>query len=94
MSKRYYVAVIHKDPKSDYGISFPDFTCYSLGGSFEEAIRMGREALSLQVSAMIEAGEPIPDPTPPQAALSDPVFADGQAVLIGVEIPPLRQRAA
>ena len=44
-----YIAYLHKDKKSDYGVSFPDFPgCITAGTSLEEARRMAAEALSLQ----------------------------------------------
>ena len=33
-----YIAVVHKDPKSDFGVSFPDFPgCITAGSSIDEA---------------------------------------------------------
>ena len=56
-----YVAVIHKDADSDYGVSFPDFPgCISAGSSVDEARDMAREALALHVHGMQEDGEAIP----------------------------------
>ncbi len=41
-----YIAYLHKDKKSDYGVSFPDFPgCITAGTSLEEARRMAAEAL-------------------------------------------------
>ena len=42
-----YIAYLHKDRKSDYGVSFPDFPgCITAGSTLEEARRMAAEALS------------------------------------------------
>ncbi|MBV8450385.1 MAG: type II toxin-antitoxin system HicB family antitoxin [Hyphomicrobiales bacterium] len=44
---RHYIALIHKDRESDFGISFPDFPgCISAGSTLEEAASMAAEALS------------------------------------------------
>ena len=91
---RYYIAVIHKDPDSDYGISFPGFACISAGTSFEEVMRMGREALSLQIEEMLDAGETVPDPTPISDIMADPVYGDGEPVLIAVPFEDISQAAA
>jgi len=45
---------------------------------------MGREALQFQVERMLGVGEAIPEPSPAEAVMADPVFADGEAVLIPV----------
>ncbi len=42
-----YIAVIHKNPESDYGVSFPDFPgCVTVGSSLEEAKAMPRKPWS------------------------------------------------
>lgn len=59
-----YLAIIHKEPDSDYGVSFPDFPgCITAGSTLEEASEMGREALAFHVRGMIEDGE---EPLRPQ----------------------------
>ena len=64
MEKRIYYGIVHKDKDSDYGVSFPDFPgCVTAGVDMEESIRMADEALNGHVSAMIEDGDPIPDPS-------------------------------
>ena len=91
---RYYIGVIHKDPESDYGISFPGFACFSAGTTFEEVMRIGREALSLQIEEMFAAGETVPDPTDISDTMADPVYADGEPVLIAVPFEDLAEAAA
>ena len=62
---RHYIALIHKDRESDFGISFPDFPgCISAGSTLEEAASMAAEALSGHVALMAEGGLEIPEPTP------------------------------
>ncbi|MDY0882337.1 type II toxin-antitoxin system HicB family antitoxin [Dongia soli] len=59
----YYVALIHKEAGSDYGVMFPDFPgCISVGATYEEAISMGTEALALHVAGMIADGAAVPAP--------------------------------
>jgi predicted RNase H-like HicB family nuclease len=56
-----YIALIHKEPGSDYGVSFPDFPgCISAGKTLDEARAAAVEALALHIEGMIEDGETIP----------------------------------
>jgi len=59
-----YIAYLHKDRKSDFGVSFPDFPgCITAGRTLEEARRRAAEALSFHIAGMIEDGEKIPKPS-------------------------------
>jgi predicted RNase H-like HicB family nuclease len=59
-----YIAFLHKDSKSDYGVSFPDFPgCITAGKTFEEAHRNAVEALAMHIEGMREDGETIPKPS-------------------------------
>src|SRR6187402_2615575 len=41
-----YIALIHKDEDSDYGVSFPDFPgCVTAGRSMDAALALAEEAL-------------------------------------------------
>ena len=45
-----YIALIHKEPGSDYGVSFPDFPgCVTAGRTLDEAKREAFDALALQL---------------------------------------------
>jgi predicted RNase H-like HicB family nuclease len=78
-----YIGVVHKDPDSDFGVSFPDFPgCITAGRTLAEAKAMAEEALNLAIEEMDKAGEPIPAPSSLDAVLADPDFADGLAVLM------------
>ncbi|MDD3287943.1 MAG: type II toxin-antitoxin system HicB family antitoxin [Alphaproteobacteria bacterium] len=58
-----YIALIHKDEESDYGIMFPDFPgCVSVADTVEDAVLAGREALAFHVEGMRQDGESIPAP--------------------------------
>jgi len=59
-----YPIVIHKDKKSDYGVTVPDLPgCFSAGSTMDEAMAMAREAIELHIEGLIEEGMPIPDPS-------------------------------
>lgn len=81
-----YIALIHKDADSDYGVSFPDFPgCISAGSTLDEARAMGAEALAMHIEGLLEDGEAVPEPSSLEAIMRDPDNRDGVAVLIPVE---------
>jgi predicted RNase H-like HicB family nuclease len=83
-----YIAIIHKDPDSDFGVSFPDFPgCITAGRTLEEARDMAREALSGHIAVMRDGGDPVPDPSPLDTVMRDPEFRDGVAFLVAVDEP-------
>ena len=83
-----YIAVIHKDPDSDFGVSFPDFPgCITAGRTIEEAKAMALEALRGHIEEMQAAGETIPRASSFDQVMSNPDFSDGVAFLVAVEEP-------
>ena len=59
-----YIALIHKDSDSDFGVSFPDFPgCVTAGNTIDEAKDRAQEALSGHIETMIEFGEKVPAPS-------------------------------
>lgn len=82
---RNYIALIHKDEGSDYGVSFPDLPgVISAGSTLDEARRMGAEALAFHLEGLAAEGEAIPEPTSLEAIMADPENRDGVAVLVPV----------
>ena len=80
---RQYIGIVHKDPSSDFGVSFPDFPgCISAGETLAEAAALAQEALLGHIELMVEDGEPIPEPMTLEAALADPDFRDGVPILV------------
>jgi predicted RNase H-like HicB family nuclease len=78
-----YLALLRKQPESDYGVDFPDFPgCITAGKTLEDARRMASEALDLHIAGMIEDGESIPAPSKLDEIMCDPHHADAVAVLI------------
>jgi predicted RNase H-like HicB family nuclease len=87
-----YIALLHKDKGSDYGVSFPDFPgCVTAGRTLEEARRMAAEALAFHVEGMIEDGEPIPGPSPLDAIMKERENLDAAAFIVAV--PTATERA-
>ena len=82
-----YVGVIHKDKKSDYSISFPDFPgCVSAGKNQDELKTMAEEALLFHIEGMIEDGEKIPKPLALEQAQKH-AFAKNALAFLLVSIP-------
>lgn len=82
-----YVGIIHKEPDSDYGVSFPDFPgCVTAGIDLDDARAMAEEALAFHVEGMIEDGEPIPEPSSLEKVMLDPIAREGVAILVPLKI--------
>jgi len=82
-----YIAYLHKDRKSDFGVSFPDFPgCVTAGKTLDEARRMAVEALSLHIKGMMEDGEAIPEPSTLDALANDPAMKAAVAFLVNVDV--------
>jgi predicted RNase H-like HicB family nuclease len=78
-----YIAIIHKERDSDYGVSFPDFPgCISAGKDLDEARAMAQEALALHIEGMVEDGEAIPEPSSLENVMNDENNRSGVAVLV------------
>lgn len=83
MNVKSYIAYLHKDRGTDYGVSFPDFPgCITAGRTLEEAYRKAPEALSLHVAGMIEDGEKLPTPSTIEDVAHDPDAKGALAILV------------
>lgn len=80
---KQYLALIHKDRDSEYGVSFPDFPgCITAGKDLDEARANAVEALALHIEGMIEDKEAIPEPSSIEEVMADKENADGVVALI------------
>jgi predicted RNase H-like HicB family nuclease len=80
---RQYIALIHKDADSDYGVSFPDLPgCVTAGVDLDDARRMAEEALGLHLEGMEEDRDPIPEPSSLEAVMADRENQSGVAILV------------
>ena len=83
-----YIAYLHKDTASDYGVSFPDFPgCITAGKTLEEARRMASEALAMHIDGMIEDGEELPEPSTLDDLAKDPAMKKAVAFLVTLDTP-------
>ena len=87
-----YIAIVHKETKSDFGVSFPDFPgCITAGQNIDEAKDMAQDALSLHIRGMLEDGEQLPAPSKLEDIMADPNYADATAYLV-VSVPEAKPR--
>lgn len=81
-----YVALVHKDPGSAYGVTVPDVPgCFSAGETLDEALQNAVDAVLLHV----EGGD-LPAARDAEAIVADPSVRDllKDAVLASVEVDP------
>ncbi|MBL7180842.1 MAG: type II toxin-antitoxin system HicB family antitoxin [Pseudomonadota bacterium] len=87
-----YIAIVHKEAKSDFGVSFPDFPgCITAGKNIDEAKDMAQEALTLHIQGMLEDGEQLPDPSRLEEIMGDSDYANAIAYLV-VSVPDAKPR--
>jgi len=80
---RQYIALIHKEADSDYGVSFPDLPgAISAGRTLDEAREMAAEALALHLEGLAADGEAAPEPSSLEEIMSDAQNKEAVAVLI------------
>lgn len=78
-----FIALIHKDADSDFGVSFPDFPgCVTAGRDLEEARRFAEEALALHIEGLIEEGASLPGASSLDVIMEDRRNREGIAVLV------------
>ena len=80
---RQFIALIHKDTDSDYGVSFPDLPgVISAGSTLDEARAMAAEALAFHLEGLAADGEAVPEPSSLEEIMANRENRDGVAVLI------------
>ena len=78
-----YIALIHKDPDSCYGVSFPDFPgCITAGDTLEEARKNAEEVLPFHIEGMLEDGDPLPPPSTLEQIRADLENQDALAFIV------------
>ena len=79
----YFIAILHQDPGTDYGLCFPDFPgCVAAENNLEGLKAAAEEALAGHLQLLAGTGAAVPPPTPIEAIMTDPDFADGLPALI------------
>ncbi len=94
-----YIGIVHKDPDSCYGMSFPDAPgCFSAADEAKDIYAMAEEALTLWIASSLEEGHSIPKTRTVEEIERDPAWQESLAdakFLIGVkiELPELKAAA-
>lgn len=89
-----YPIVIHKDRKSDYGVTVPDLPgCFSAGETVDEALAMAREAIELHLEGMIEEGLAVPKPGTVESHQKNAAYKGGTWAMVKVDQENLRIHA-
>jgi len=83
-----YIALLRKESRSDFGVSFPDFPgCITAGRTLEEARLLAKEALDAHVSLMMEDGDPVPEPSTLDDIAADKANRDALPFLVDLTPP-------
>ncbi|HEY5226616.1 MAG TPA: type II toxin-antitoxin system HicB family antitoxin [Methylovirgula sp.] len=86
-----YIVIVHKDPDSAYGLTFPDAPgCFSAADEIDELFARAAEALTLWTEAMVADHQTIPAPRELSQLKRDPEWADcftDAALVIAVPAP-------
>jgi predicted RNase H-like HicB family nuclease len=86
-----YIAIVHKDPDSAYGLSFPDAPgCFSAADDIDDVFANASEAITLWTEAMIADRQKIPAPREFSELKRDPHWAESfadAALVIAVAAP-------
>jgi predicted RNase H-like HicB family nuclease len=92
-----YIAIVHKDPDSAYGVSFPDAPgCFSAADTIDDLFANAAGAIMLWTEAMREVGQKIPAPRELSELKRDPEWAESfsDAVLVIAVPAPLSSTQA
>ncbi|MEE9405322.1 MAG: type II toxin-antitoxin system HicB family antitoxin [Algisphaera sp.] len=75
-----YPIVIHKDPKSCFGVTVPDLPgCFSAGDTLDEAIEQAREAIIFHLEGLAEDGQEPLTPKDAEQHRADDDYANTDA---------------
>jgi predicted RNase H-like HicB family nuclease len=84
-----YVALVHKEKGTSYGVSFPDVPgCISTGDTLEEALANAADALAWHISAMRQDGDPLPETRSRATIQNDKTLSDDISGAAFYEISP------
>ncbi len=90
-----FIAFIHKEPDSCYGVSFPDVPgCTSAGDTLDEALANAVDALSGHVRMMTADGDSVLAPRTLEDISADPAMAQEMQGAIVSAVPLVRDRGS
>lgn len=95
---RHYIAVVHKDETSCYGVQFPDVKgVFTAGDTLDEVFQQAREVLEFAAESWLEdTASKFPEPRSIDELRRDPEFLEisQDAILMAVPFAPLPSRLA
>jgi predicted RNase H-like HicB family nuclease len=84
-----YIALVHKDKDTSYGVSFPDVPgCISAGDTFEEAIDNASAALAGHLAIIKADSDPIPNARSLEELKQDAEFVEDSADAVIAFVAP------
>lgn len=88
-----YIAIVHKEAETDFGVSFPDFPgCITAGQSIDDAKDLAQEALMLHIQGMFEDGDQLPIPSKLEEIMTNADYTNAVAYLV-VSVPDDKPRS-
>lgn len=90
-----FIAFVHKEPDSCYGVSFPDVPgCTSAGDTLDEALANAIDALSGHIRLMEADGDAVPIPRTLEEIYADPELKQDSEGAIISAVPLVRDRGS
>ncbi|MFN3546596.1 MAG: type II toxin-antitoxin system HicB family antitoxin [Mesorhizobium sp.] len=90
-----YIAFVHKEPDSVYGVSFPDLPgCISAGETIDDAVSNAVEALAGHVRMLEADGDLVPAPRDFDAIMADPELEEDRQGAMTTIVPLARDRGS
>lgn len=93
-----YIVIVHKDPESAYGMTFPDAPgCFSASDELDGLFYNANEAIAGWTETMLDSGFPVPQTRDLEVLQADPEWAESFAtavLVIAVDVPAFMRQAA
>lgn len=82
-----YPVFIHKESKSDYGVTVPDLPgCFSAGTNINAALKQTKEAIECHIEGLLLDGEEIPPLKPIEEHINNPEFKDAIVAMVSFDL--------
>lgn len=95
VAMRHYIAVVHKDETSCYGVFFPDVKgVFTAGDTLDDAFQQAREVLEFAAESWTEdTASAFPEPRTIDELRNDPDFVEASKDAILLAVPFDREQA-
>ncbi|MBF0500923.1 MAG: type II toxin-antitoxin system HicB family antitoxin [Candidatus Riflebacteria bacterium] len=82
--------VVHKDKKSCFGVTIPDFPgCFTSGNTFDDAIKNVQEAIECH----LDEGDIVPTASDIESLTNNPDYKGGIWVMVDIDLSAFESRA-